>query len=214
MLILRMLSGLVARALGLAGRRKKFAPAAEPGSAPGGTRPGAADETETGGGAERLGKAAAFHARAARKAVEVLDGEGILGHMRHFRRYSSDLLGIGAPSEPNPLRGPRCEGCGSTCARRDMSPPIRSARDPGRRGSRLSWTCFACDPGRSRPSWTTADGRRLPVAEMGEDHLANSAAMVRRWLRDGRAVSDDRIRMCGHVLVECGRRGILREVAG
>lgn len=206
MLILRMFSGLFAGAWGLArpGRREKNRVAA----------PGLVSETAvwiatTGStdphdpGAPYLGAAADFHARAARKAVVALDGEGVLTHMRHFRRYSSILLRTATPFETSPHRRPgtRCEGCGSTCARRDMSPATA--------------TCFACDPShrRSRPSWTARDGRRIPVREMDESHLVNSARMVRRWLRDGtHPVSDDRIRMCGHVLVECARRGVMGEV--
>lgn len=183
--ILRMLSGLLAGAQGLLkpGRREKNR-AAKPGFGP---EPAA-----------RIAAAADFHARAARRSVEDLDGEGALAHMRHFRRYSGALARPDEPFGRGPaLRLGACAGCGSTCARRDMTA-----------------TCFACDPGhrRSRPSWTARDGRRIPVEEMGDDHLTDSARMVRRWLRRGDPVSDDRIRMCGHVLAECRRRGITGEV--
>lgn len=148
-------------------------------------------------------KAAEFHSRAARKAVKDLDGEGVLDHMRNFRQYSSAPIKASPPFSIGPGRGmgTRCSGCGSTCARRDLN--------------KATAACFACDPNhsRSRPSWTTADGRRTPVAEMTDGHLVNSAAMVRRWLTTGtRPVTDDRIRMCGHVLAECDGRGILHKV--
>ncbi len=169
----------------------------------------AAREMWSGTDQDKLGKAAAWHAKAARRAVIDLDGEGALQHMRHFRRYSSELLDRDADLPSDPQWAARtCSECGSTCAPRDMHRSPEEFHLP--EGPPV---CEPCSGQRNRPLWTAKDGRRIPVAEMDDDHLVNSARMVRRWLASGaRPVNDDRVRMCGHVLVECGRRGMLGEV--
>jgi len=153
---------------------------------------------------EKLKKAADWHAKAARKAVIDRDGEGVLQHMRHFRRYSGALVKTDEPFARSPqLRPNACIGCGSTCAHNDLSPSTA--------------ICFACNPvhRHSRPVWGTRDGREIPVDEMTDDHLRMSALMVRRWLLNGsRPVTDDRIRMTGHVLEECAKRGLIISDAG
>jgi len=225
MLMLRMISGLLVWALRplMPRGRKKFAAAEDTGFRPEGTihtastgffradgKPsgdpclGHAREMEPNRNTERLEKAAEWHAKAARRAVIDRDGEGALQHMRNFRRYSGALVGTDEPFARSPrLRPGACIGCGSTCAKGDLSPATA--------------TCFACDPARrhGRPCWTARDGRNTPVEEMDDGHLENSALMVGRWLRDGsRPVTDDRIRMTGHVLEECAKRGINLSYAG
>jgi len=224
MLILRMISGLLAGAMRLlmpARRGKKFVADATPDFLPEGTTRTAStghihhdphesywdprlSRVREPKNTERLEKAAAWHAKAARKAVVDLDGEGVLQHMRHFRRYSGALVRTAEPFAHSPrLRPDACIGCGSTCARRDLASATA--------------TCFACNPcsDHGRPCWIASDGKAIPVEDMDDEHLKNSAMMVGRWLEDGsRPVTDDRIRMTGHVLEECARRGLGLSYAG
>ncbi len=143
---------------------------------------------------EKLRKAAEWHAEAGRKAIVDLDGEGTLEHMRHFRRYSSS----GQDQQYPPGT---CGACGATANGRDM---VSGNTQYGRR-----LVCIPCSGRRDSPSWTARGGKGVPVREMDDQHLVNSAMLVRRWLRKGEhPVSDDRVRMCGHVLKECARRGL------
>ena len=148
--------------------------------------------------ADRLRSGAAWHAKVARKAVAELDGEGVLEHMRHFRRYSS---GVTNPRNQQPNT---CSACGGTVVSRDMVPHVT------KHGRRL--VCIPCSGHRDRPMWTTSYSA-IPVEEMDDAHLVNAAAGVRRRLCNSAHVPDDRIRMCGHVLEECRRRGLIRRVA-
>ncbi len=205
MFMLRMISGLLAGAWVSLRRR---GPAARSARRPAPRAPEADGDLYA--GALGLERAAAFHARAARRSVEDLDGEGVLEHMRHFRRYSSacDNRDARRGGQAHSLR---CTNCGLICASGDMRNVDPSAGPHLFPAGQL--VCAACDPTVATASWTARDGRRVPVWEMGDRHLAESAAAVRRWLRAGTLpVNDDRIRMCGHVLVECARRGIAGEV--
>lgn len=221
MLILRMLSGLLAKAWGLLHWRRDGFVVSSPEFRPEPVRwiatTGCDQTTRTSStsGDPYLDEArqikkrhgAEWHAKAARKAVEALDGEGVLEHMRHFRGYSSDICGK-RPAPPTGMS--QCHKCGSTCAPADLWdwPAYYTALDEGPECAACIGPVFLCDK-----SWTSSDGRRTPVYEMTGGHLVNSARMVRRWLLAGtRPVSDDRIRMCGLVLQECESRGIMGEV--
>lgn len=198
MLVLRMVSGLVARAWGVVRpTARRFSPQPAFQCYPPDKIERMWSEKKH---ADRLRSGAAWHAKAARKAVVDLDGEGVLEHMRHFRRYSS------AEMTSYSYHPGTCGACGATAAGKDMVSHLTL------HGRRL--VCIPCSGHRDRPMWTASGsvhGRAIaaiPVEEMGDGHLVNAAAMVMLRLRSG-CVSDDRIRMCGHVLEECCRRGII-----
>lgn len=193
MLVLRMLSGLLVKVCGFL-RREPDGPVTDPQELVAMGPLAKVHEV-------RLWHGAEVHADAAREAVKAFEGESALRHMNRFRRCSSGIIG----PRPDPPAGMiRCSECGSTCTPTDMQHWPEYCR------SLPSPVCAACVQGfLDENSWTTASGRRISVYNMTNDHLVNSASMVRRRLLDGiPSVSDDRIRMCGHVLEECDKRGI------
>lgn len=211
-LILRMLSGLIAGFWGfLSGKRRKerFEASSTPSFQPEPTTyipatamfplPRLLTYEQALEEERKLHNAAEWHAKAARKAVLDDDGDGVIEHMRNFRRYSLQICDAKDTVLSDSVI--QCVECGSTCSRKDMT-----------NGPRLQ--CGACDETRADDSWTDKDGQWTHIRDMYDKHLIESADKVKRWLRNGDTVNDDRIRMCGHVLQECNHRMLELSVGG
>lgn len=219
MLILRMLSGLLAGFWRLLGgrQRKRFEASPTPSFQPEPTTyiPATAVcapwpplmTLEVAEKIVKLHRAAEWHAAYARGRIgysshggRVFDGDGVIEHMRNFRKYSSQFHdkwdAIPSGSAKTTIL---CKMCGSTCTRKDMFDEMC--------GGEMWLVCAVCREIVSE-SWTDIDGRRTNVRDMDDKHLVESVEKVRKWLRNDKIVNDDRIRMCGHVLQECSRRGL------
>jgi hypothetical protein len=60
--------------------------------------------------------------------------------------------------------------------------------------------------------WTTSTGLRIPVEELGDDHIVNIVNMFGRTPRTSRFVGVEREMMLSAVVAEGDRRGILEHM--